>query len=121
MWRARPWRRLSNYRFLSTEKRCTGVPQKRNGNFLLAATVYVFSGHLALLINHVIQKGTYVIAMYIGFSKNIICFSGHLTLFYVTCATYMFFFYLGCLAYSTKTKILREKVTILFTRTTALR
>ena len=29
------------YRFLSTAKRCTGVPRKRNGNFLLAATVAV--------------------------------------------------------------------------------
>ena len=27
---------------------------------------YVFAGHLALLVNHVIQKGTYVKAMYIG-------------------------------------------------------
>ena len=43
----------------------------------------MFSGHLALLVNHVIQKGTYVIAMYIGISKNMF-FSGHLALFYVT-------------------------------------
>ena len=41
MWRERPWRRLSNYRFLSTAKRCTGVPRKQNGKFLLAATVAV--------------------------------------------------------------------------------
>ena len=26
--------------FLSTAKRCTDVPRKRNGNFLLAATVH---------------------------------------------------------------------------------
>ena len=46
--------------------------------------LYVFSGHLALLVNHVIQKGTYVIAMYIGFVKNRYVFTGHLAaLFYV--------------------------------------
>ena len=29
--------------------------------------LYVFAGHLALLVNHVIQKGTYYVkAMYIG-------------------------------------------------------
>ena len=32
-------KRLSNYLFLSSAKRCAGVPRKRNGNFLLAATV----------------------------------------------------------------------------------
>ena len=59
--------------------------------------LYVFSGHLALLVNHVIQKETYVkLCTYSRFIvKTLYVFSGHLALFYVTYMQHICYFTWG--------------------------